>query len=211
MRDFLFSVQTDSWRTAGCRYNAARRLKRREFISTVSLAFFSALTVALAFLQRVYAAQPGSQIDNYLTALSACLGIFLLAISLIEWGAANGAKTDSLHRNAEVLNAHSRKIAQTIAELGAGGQVTWGAVDKLRTEYEAIKESCSHNHEPLDDRLFLAQKRMAKEFLVNGKPSVCAFEAGWIEVRHWWSSLRSFSLYWAIVVGLVAATPWFNK
>ncbi len=211
MRDFLFSLRTDAWRTAGSRYNAARRLKRREFVSTVSLAFFSALTVALAFLQRVYAAQPGSQIDNYLSALSACLGVFLLAISLIEWGAANGAKADALHRNAEALNAFSRKIAQTIAELGTGVAVTWGTVDQLRSEYEATKESCTHNHEPLDDRLFLVQKRMSTEFLVNGQPSVSVFEAGWIEVRYWWSSLRSFSIYWTIVIVLVAATPWLNK
>lgn len=211
MRKFLFSLQTDSWRTAGCRYNAARRLKRREFVSTISLAFFSASTVALAFLQRIYAAQPGSQLDNYLTFLSACLGVFLLAISLIEWGAANGAKADALHRNAESLNSFSRKVAQTVAELDAGGAVSWPNVDQLRVEYETIKDSCSQNHEPLDDRLFFAQKRMAKEFWFDGKQVISSFEAVRIEFRHWWSSLRSFSFYWLAFAGLVTATVLFNK
>ncbi len=211
MKDFLLSLQTDAWRTAGCRYNASRRLKRREFVSTVSLAFFSALTVALAFLQKVYSAQPGTPIDNYLTALSACLGVFLLAISLIEWGAGSGLKADLLYQNAEGLNAHSRKIAQVIAELDAGGMVTWATVDQLREEYEAIKAGCAQNHEPLDDRLFLAQKRTAKEFWCDGKPTVSAVGAWWRSVQHMWSSLRSFSIYWLIVIGLIAATPWFNR
>jgi hypothetical protein len=211
MREFLFSLRTTAWRTAGSRYNAARRLKRREFVSTVSLAFFSALTVALAFLQRIYTVQPGSSIDNYLTALSACLGVFILAISLIEWGAANGAKADALHRNAESLNAHSRKIEQILAEIDSGSQLTWVTVGELREEYEAIKKSCAHNHEPLDDSLFLSQRRMATEFLVNGKPKMSAISANWIELRHWWSSFRSFSVYWVIVLALITATTWFNK
>lgn len=211
MKGFLFSLQTAAWRTAGSRYNAARRLKRREFVSTVSLAFFSALTVALAFLQKTYSTQPGSAIDNYLTALSACLGVFLLAISLIEWGAGNGAKADLLYQNAEALNAHSRKIAQVIAQLDAQEDVNWASVNELREEYEKIKMACSQNHEPLDDQLFLAQKRNAREFWIDGKPTVSVIGAWWVSVRHRWSSFRSFSIYWIVILGLIAVTPWFNR
>lgn len=211
MKDFLYSLQTSSWRTAGCRYNAYRRLKRREFVSIVSLAFFSALTVALAFLQKTYSPQSGSAIDNYLTALSACLGIFLLAISLIEWGAGNGLRADMLYKNAEQLNAHSRKVAQVIAQLDGNVQINWGAIDKLRDEYEGIKVACPQNHEPLDDQLFLAQHRNATEFFREGKPAMTAFAAWCVSVEHRWSSVRAFVFYWVVVLGLIAVTPWFKQ
>lgn len=210
MKDFLSSLRTDAWRTAGSRYNAARRLKRRELVSTVSQAFFSAATVALAFLQKIYVSQSGSSIDNYLTALSVCLGVFLLVISLIEWGSGNGAKADALHLNAELLNAHSRKIKQKICEIDSGVPGSWILANDLRAEYEAIKASCRENHDPLDDALFLAQKRFSAEFLVEGVPAVSRFAAFWISARHSWASIRSFTLYWVILIGLVACTPWFG-
>jgi hypothetical protein len=163
MRKFLQNIRTDAWRTSSARYNASRRLKRRELISTISLAFFSALTVALAFLQRIYSTQSGTLLDNYLTALSVCLGVFLLVISLMEWGTANSAKADVLQRNAEDLNAFQRKVAQRIAELDAGEPINWQSVDELRTEYETIKEHCSHNHDPIDDLAFIAKHRHSEE------------------------------------------------
>lgn len=209
MRDFLTSIRTNAWRTSSARYNAARRLKRREVFSTVSLALFSAATVALAFLQRVYSVHPGTPLDNYLTALSACLGVFLLAISLMEWGAGNGAKADALHRNAEDLNAHQRKINMAIAKLDANVQTTWDDVDELRKEYEAIKERCSHNHAPIDDDLFRASQRTAKEFQEDdGQPSFNGFEYGWLVFRHWWSSFWHFLFFWLVLIELIRRTPW---
>ena len=44
MKDFISDLRTTAWRTAGARYNAARRLKQRETFSTVNLALLSALT-----------------------------------------------------------------------------------------------------------------------------------------------------------------------
>lgn len=104
MDNYLAGLRVDVWLTSGARYNAARRLRRRENVSVFRLALFSALSGALPFAQRVYA-QSGSSLDNYLTTFSAALGIFLLAISLIEWGAKTGAVAETLHKNAEQLNA----------------------------------------------------------------------------------------------------------
>ena len=73
MTDFLLALRTTVWRTAGARYNAARRLKRREFMSVLSLALLSSLSVAIAFLQRIYSPQGGTPLDNYLTALQVVL------------------------------------------------------------------------------------------------------------------------------------------
>ena len=209
MRDFLISIRTNAWRTSRARYNAARRLKRREFFATVSLAFFSAATAALAFMQKVYAAPSGTPLDNYLTALSACLGIFLLAISLMEWGSANGAKADAMHRNAEDLNALQLKISMSIAKLDESVSMTWDDVDALRREYESVKERCSYNHAPIDDEFFRATHRKAKEFQqVDGAPQIGLVEGSWIALKYLCSSIWYFLIFWGVLIALLSYTPW---
>ena len=59
-------LKTDAWQTAGARYNAARRLKRRDLFATISLSLFSAIGVGLAVVQKIYNPQSGSTLDNYL-------------------------------------------------------------------------------------------------------------------------------------------------
>ena len=154
----LQKLQKDAWRTSGARYNAARRLRRREFFATVSFALMSALTVAAAFIQRVYA-QPASNADNYLSTFSASLGIFLLTLSLIEWGAKPGAISEALHLNAEKLSAFWRKVAFKISAVQSGQQMLWPEVQALLDEYDALKADCRHNHEPLDDAYFKTHHR----------------------------------------------------
>jgi SMODS and SLOG-associating 2TM effector domain family 5 len=207
MRDYLFTLRTQAWRTAGARYNASRRLRRRELFSTASLAMFSALSVAVAFVQRIYVIKPGTALDNYLAALSICLGIFLLAISLMEWGAANGAKADALHRNAEDLNAFQRKLAQLLAQIDSQEALGWKDVDKLREEYEVIKERCSHNHSPLDDQLFRATQRSAPEFAnTDGNPRLNKYEGVITAIKWHLSSVWYFAMFWlAIAAGIAFA------
>ena len=84
MKDFLVSLRTMAWRTAGARYNAARRLKRREWFSTFSLASLSALSIAVAFAQRIYSPQSGTPLDNYLTAMSVSLDLPLPATGAVN-------------------------------------------------------------------------------------------------------------------------------
>ncbi len=209
MKEYLQALQTQAWRTSGARYNAARRLKRRELFSTVSLAMFSALSIAVAFIQRIYASLAGSTLDNYLTALSVCLGVFLLAISLMEWGAANGAKADALHRNAEDLNAFQRKLAQRLAQIDAGAELIWDTVEDLRNEYEIIKERCSHNHEPLDDLLFRAAHRASDEFLRSaGESALDDWEARWVAFRWHFASVWYFGLFWLVIASALALARW---
>jgi hypothetical protein len=219
MKDYLQSLRTQAWRTAGARYNAARRLKRRELFSTVSLALFSALTIAVAFVQRAYSIPQGTPLDNYLAALSVCLGIFILAMSLMEWGAANGTKADALHRNAEDLTAFQLKVAQRLAELKVSevpdldGTIehrpNWNDVNLLREEYGIIKDRCLHNHLPLDDLIFRASQRFANEFARDGdKPSLNFVEAKWAIAKWHFLSVWYFAVFWLIITAALLAVFW---
>lgn len=212
MRQFISDLRTRAWRTSGSRYNAARRLKQRESFSTFSLAMLSALSVAAAVAQRIYSPQPGTPLDNYMTAVSIALGVFLLAISLLEWGAAYGAKADALHRNAEDLTAYQLKLAQVLAKMDAGKAVEDSEVDALRVEYETIKDRCPHNHAPSDHELFRAQQRTAPEFgAANGKPAITDWEAFVIKARWQWSTIWLFLFIWLAVTIAGAYAFWVPK
>ena len=209
MKDFISGLRTIAWRTAGARYNAARRLKQRETFSTASLALLSALSVAAAVAQRIYSPQPGTPLDNYLTAVSIAVGVFLLAISLLEWGAANGAKSDGLHRNAEELTAYQIKLKQILAQMDAGRVLTDAEVDEARLEYEAIKNRCAHNHAPRDDELFRAQQRKSPEFATaQGRPAMGYLKELGIWLKWELSTVWFFLLVW-IAVGAAGGYAWW--
>lgn len=211
MKNDLPALRTDAWRTSGARYNAYRRLKRREFFSTASLAFFSAATAALAFVQILYS-EDGRELAKYLTALTGGAGIFLLAVSLIEWGARSGARAERLFDNAEKLNAFQRKIGLLQAQAdatGVGGAVNWDQLHALREEYERIKGQCADNHAPIDDELFRARQRRAQEFLGDdGKPRISDRGARWVAFLYTMSSVWYFGLCWITFAVLIAIAPW---
>lgn len=212
MKQFISDLRTRAWRTSGSRYNAARRLKQRETFSTISLAMLSALSVAVAVAQRIYSPQPGTPLDNYLTAVSVALGVFLLTISLLEWGAAYGAKADALHRNAEDLTAYHLKLAHVLARMDSGKAVEDSEVDALRVEYENIKDRCPYNHAPSDHELFRAQQRMAPELgAANGKPVMTGRSALFVKAHWEWSTIWFFLLVWIAVAVACAYAFWLPK
>ena len=165
-----------------------------------------------AVAQRLYSPQSGTPLDNYMTVVSIALGVFLLAISLLEWGAAYGAEADALHRNAEDLTAYELKLAQVLAKMDAGMGVENPEVDALRLEYETIKDRCPYNHAPSDHELFRVQQRMAPELgAVNGKPAITDWDALVIKARWQWSTIWLFLLIWIIVTVAGAYAFWIPK
>ncbi len=200
MRQFISDLRKRAWQTSGSRYNAARRLKQRETFSTISLAMLSALSVASAVAQRIYSPQPGTPLDNYLTSVSVALGVFLLAISLLEWGSAFGAKADALHRNAEDLTNYHLKLAHVLARLDSGRPVDDTEFDALRFEYQIIKDRCSYNHALSDYELFKAQQRWAPELgATNETPVMSDWQTKFVKARWWFSTIWFFVLIWTVV------------
>lgn len=207
MKDYLVTLRTAIWRTAGARYNAARRLKRKELFSTVSLTFFSVITICLAVIQKIYSSEiiKISGLDNYLTALSILSGVFLLAISLMEWGSRNGSNADAIYKNAEDLNALQRRIQLELFRADAI-QCSWDVCNNFSSEYELIQSRCDVNHAPIDNRLFLASKRLVPEF---EKESMGFWQALAIQIVWFLSSVWYYLIFWAVSVA--ALLPVFFK
>jgi hypothetical protein len=209
MKDFFRRLQTHAWITMGARYNAARRLKRRDLLATFSIASFSAIGIALAVVQKVYVQKSTPELDSYITVVSACIGLFVLVISLIEWGVSGAVKADALHRNAELLNQFQRKIEQDLASSIALDETLATA---RREEYEEIKAGCAHNHEPVDDLLFRAQQRLSKEFRndckPDGKPQMTWIGGKWAALIALWSAAWAYLAFWVVILGLLLNMPW---
>jgi conflict system pore-forming effector with SLATT domain len=208
LQAFLSDLRTAAWRTAGGRYNATRRLKRRDWLGTFSIAAFSGIGVALAFFQKAYALKTGSAIDNYITTLSVCIGLFVIVISLAEWGSANILNAEMLYRNAEHLGELQRKIALVLANRETQ-PITGDVAEQLRQEYEHIKRQCPVNHEPIDDRLFMARYRQSAEFCApDGKSRMTGPHASWIYLAGVVHSIWYFVVLWGVLLYLLYLTPW---
>lgn len=202
----VVKLKIDAWRTYGARYNAARRLRRRALVSTVSLAFFSAATVGLSLIQVIFPEPSYAALNRYLTALSGCIGVFILVTSLIEWGAKNNERADSLHRNAEALNGFSRRLW---IRLDHSDAVPLEDALSAQAEYDAIKATCADNHDPVDDRFFVVQHRFSKEFRI--KESVPAYnwlQAQKIKFQYYFSSVWYFGVCWILLAYFVVKAPW---
>lgn len=204
--DAIGKLRFDAWRTSGARYNAARRLRRRSFVATASLAFFSATMIVISLVQSFYVDLHGpSALGSYLTTISGCISVFLLAVSLIEWGFRSGEKSDNLHRNAESLNGFQRRLGGVI-ELDK--ELSLSRYIEESRKYEEIKSTCLDNHDPLDDELFVSQHRLSPEFLLSGKPRFGKFRAFFISFRHFFSSIWYFLLIWVGIGFSIYCAPW---
>ena len=198
--EFLTRLRFTAWRTMGARFNAARRLKRRDIIGAFSIAVFAMIGVGLAIVQPIYEIKPGN-LDNFLTALSVLLGMFVVAISLIEWGYQGGHKAEVLYRTGEELTEFHRKLDQILST-----SKDVGDINSLRIEYEQIKRRCPYNHEPVDDRAFRAEH--PAEFKDAAGNGLNAFSCICYRLAHFVSPALYFGILWLIVLALLVAMPW---
>ena len=209
VQDFIAELRTAAWRTQSARYNAARRLKRRDWFGALSIGGFSALGIGVTVFQKIYELTVGTSADKYLTALSICLGLFVIVISLIEWGMSGAVKAEVLYQNAEALSAFQRKLQQILAEVADGRVLKAEETTQLREEYERIKESCPYNHEPVDDQTFLVQQRFSNEYSkLFKRPTPGLLRTLWVNALSTLSVIWYFGLFWLAVLALCLMTPW---
>lgn len=201
LTDFLKELQTTAWKTSGSRFNAARRLKRRDFVSTFSIAGFSAISFGIAFVQNVYSIAPDTPLGRYLTVVSGLLGLFVIVISLIEWGVISGTRAEFLMQNGMELVGFYRKIQQRVLTTS---DINSSEVDLLREEYEQIKSKCPYNHDPIDYQYFCSEHRLSKEFLDKKEnPKICWVHGQWIALKAFLSGWWYFGFFWIVILFLL--------
>lgn len=192
-----------AWITAGARFNAARRLEKRDWFATFSIAMFSAASVGIAVIQKIYTFRPESSVDNYLTALSVFIGLFVIVISLIEWGVNARLNAEAFKQNAEDLTYFKHKLELRLAKAQDGISLSREEAEQFNEEYEKIIRSCPVNHETVDHDLFLMQKHFSSEVVTGDEKAKIGLDAMRVRFDSLLSGIRYFLIFWLIIVALL--------
>jgi hypothetical protein len=201
--EYALQLKKTIWRTSSARFNAARRFRRRQAFSTFSIAALSVLGIVLAIAQRIYALPVNSKLDNHYTFLAIAVGIFVLVLSLLEGSKAYLLKAEHLHKNAITLDTLQERLQSELAHAldGTPNSTTW--IDEIIKEYKERINECTDNHDPIDDRLFLAQHRLSAEFVDNNNaPLISLFHSIVIQILYWLETIWLYALLW-IGIGLL--------
>ena len=142
------------WRTAGARFNAARRLRRRARLSQVTMGVISTYVVIAALTPRfvdISATASAAIVELVLVAAS----LMVLCLTLLEAGRTNIIEAERLFRSANLLSGLRNRIE---ADRGSSSLDPDKSGD-YRREYSGLVAQWEENHEPIDDLLFQAEHR----------------------------------------------------
>ena len=155
-------------------------------------------------MQKVYALLPGSLIDDYLTALSIFIGIFVIVISLIEWGVNARLNAKLIWQNAEKLNAFKYRLTLWLAQAKDGIALTRAEVAPIYDEYETIKRSCPVNHETVDYEMYLIQTSANSGFAARDKLSKYnSMKVSMVYLESLLTGIGYFLIFWLIILILL--------
>lgn len=166
------------WRTIGARFNASRRLQRKQNASVFSISILSVYLMIEAVI-------PPSFIKNIdpvsINSVVILASVFILILSLLEARKSYELKAERLHNSAIALNkVYGMWQLDKANEVGAR---------KCIEEYHVLISTCSENHEPIDDAVFRAAHRV--DF------NMCWLECKWIEIQNF---IVTYWLYITLVL-----------
>ena len=155
-------------------------------------------------MQKVYALSPGSLMDDYLTALSIFIGIFVIVISLIEWGVNARLNARLIWQNAEELNGFKIRFGLRLAQVKDGTVLTQAEVESIYREYETIKRSCPINHETVDYELYLIQSSADSRFVARDESEKYnLMKVKMVQLESLLTGIRYFLVFWSIILVLL--------
>jgi hypothetical protein len=138
------------WRTKGARFNAYRRLEKKNSALTFITSFSSIHLLAIAILQLSSLVSLSAEQSKLLNFISITISIIILAYSLFEGGKEHGLKSERHHLcGIELDRCYSR--LQHITDDGTSELI------KLTDEYNDVTEKYLLNHDSVDDEFFQLQ------------------------------------------------------
>lgn len=138
------------WRTKGARFNAYRRLEKKNSALTFITSFSSIHLLAIAILQLSSLVPLSAEQSKLLNFISITISIIILAYSLFEGGKEHGLKSERHHLcGIELDRCYSR--LQHITDDGTSELI------KLTDEYNDVTEKYLLNHDSVDDEFFQLQ------------------------------------------------------
>lgn len=140
-------LDTKIWQTKGSRFNAYRRLAKRNSILTFVTSLSSIHLLSIGIIQLSSLIKITSNQSQWLSFTSIILSIIILAYSLFESGKEHGLKSEKHHLCALELDTCYSKLAFIKPDNSI-------ELSKLAEDYNEIKQKHSLNHEPIDNNYF---------------------------------------------------------
>ncbi|TWX71400.1 SLATT domain-containing protein [Colwellia sp. C1TZA3] len=144
------SLNNRIWRTKGARFNAYRRLEKKNSALTFITAFSSIHLLAIAILQLSNLVTLSDDQSKLLNFISITISIIILAYSLFEGGKEHGLKSERHHLCGIELDRCYSKL-QHITEGDTSELI------KLTEDYNDVTEKYLLNHDTVDDEFFQLQ------------------------------------------------------
>ncbi|MCP4989549.1 MAG: SLATT domain-containing protein [Colwellia sp.] len=141
------SLNNRIWRTKGARFNAYRRLEKKNSALTFITAFSSIHLLAIAILQLSNLVPLSADQSKLLNFISITISIIILAYSLFEGGKEHGLKSERHHLCGIELDRCYSKL-QFIDDSDTTGIIA------LAEEYNEVTEKYLLNHNTIDDDFF---------------------------------------------------------
>ena len=138
------------WRTKGARFNAYRRLEKKNSALTFITSFSSIHLLAIAILQLSSLVPLSVEQSKLLNFISITISIIILAYSLFEGGKEHGLKSERHHLCGIELDRCYSKL-QHIADDDTIELI------KLTDEYNDVTEKYLLNHDTVDNDFFQLQ------------------------------------------------------
>ena len=152
------ALERTVWRTAGARFNAARRLQRRDTISTLAISLSSLWALGGALLaitfERVLIRDEIALL-NVATILSS---VMILILAMFEKGKGYEIKANRLFRCGNELLSLRVLIRGTASDRPESPRSDMHS--ELARQYGELLTRNEENHDPIDDQLFRAQHRL---------------------------------------------------
>lgn len=135
-------------RAKGARFNASKRLERRDRRRTNVVAYASASVIVLTLLPTFFATP--ELLTKLLALATIAMSLIILAYSLLQGQANDPVKADQFHRCATEINELRRHLRAKIA-------VKPDELEKISKEYDSILRRYSINHDEEDYELYQQQ------------------------------------------------------
>ena len=190
--DYINSLKFRIWKTKGSRFNAYRRLKRRQQVSIFSISVLSVYGISIPVIQSVLDTTSCPKTNNLYTVISLTLSVFILVLSLLEGANDYAGKSEKMHTNAVKISSLYSDLEVLLVRDQNPDSLS-EKVDAIQHRYSEIIEECPENHEPEDYLEFQVQHR--NDFRLS---SLSCF----------WIKIRSFIVnYWLYSLFVIAIPP----
>ena len=186
------TLRDKMWKTKGSRFNAVRRLNKKNQWSIASISILSVYGISIPIIQSNMDSTQCPQVNSWYNLIAILLSIFILVLSLLEGSQNYQIRAERLHQSAMEISALHSKL-DYLFKCQLQDKRLSSKLEKIVMRYEELVSNCPENHEIDDYTLFRVQHR---DYF-----KICKIYAKCIEIKLF------FQNYWLYIFFVVSIPP----